>query len=94
MQPKIPLFSLNVSFCRMSPLKVNRDVIRRFMTSQYATSRKWVLHVNGSPTHMTVKMNIFRCYFSYFYSKHRGGGGSGWGGGGVRVDGNGELKLL
>ena len=23
-----------------------------------------------------------------------GGGGSGWGGGGVRVDGNGEVKLL
>ena len=34
----------------MSPLKINHDVILRFMTSQYATSREWVLHVNWSPT--------------------------------------------
>ena len=47
-QAKMPLFSLNVSFRRMQPLKLNDDVICRFMTSQYATSRKCVLHGNGS----------------------------------------------
>ena len=50
MREKILLFSLYVSFFRTSPLKVNHDVIWRFMTSQYTTLRKCVIHVNGSPT--------------------------------------------
>ena len=50
MRAKILIFSLNVSFCRTPPLKVNHEVIGPFMTSQYATLRKWVLHVNGSLT--------------------------------------------
>ena len=36
---KYHFFSLNITFFRMSPLKVNHDVI-----TNYATSRKWVLH--------------------------------------------------
>ena len=56
MRAKIPLFSLNVSFCRMASPKVNNDVILRFKTSQYATTRKWVLHVNGSPTRMALRI--------------------------------------
>ena len=30
------------------------------MTSQYATSRKWVLHVNGSPTRIVITPFYYR----------------------------------
>ena len=56
------LFSLNVSFCWMSPLQVNNDVICCLMTSQYATSRKWVLHVNGSPTRRVVNWSKYKSF--------------------------------
>ena len=55
MLAKIPLFSLNVSFSRKSLLEDKNDVNWRFMTSQNAKSRKWVLQVNGSPTRMCKK---------------------------------------
>ena len=60
MLAKYCYFSLNVSFCRMPPRKVNHDIILRFMTSQYATSRKWVLHVNGSPTRIVITLFYYR----------------------------------
>ena len=39
-------------------------------------------------------MNIQKKKFGRGLGAWVKGGGSGWGGGGVRVDGNGELKLL
>ena len=65
---KILLFSLNVSYCRMSSLKVNNDVIWRFMTSQCATSRKWVLHVNGSLTR--ICFSHCSCYYYVIRRNH------------------------
>ena len=38
------------------------------MTSQYATSRKWVLHVNGSPTRIDFLKNGKICDFCFLES--------------------------
>ena len=43
-----------------------------------------------SEAFVKIKKIIFFFFFFFFCQ----GGGSGWGGGGVRVDGNGEVKLL
>ena len=36
------------------------------MTSQYATSRKWVLHVNGSPTRSSIGENLKKKVILFF----------------------------